>query len=195
MLPSRQKAIELIADAEIKNPGPWVKHCYTAADCAEKISKACGLDSEKAYVLGLLHDIGRYNGIYQFKHVLDGYEYMKKLGYDEVARVCLSHSFATHDIDEYIGNIDASQEEFLMLKDVLNNMQYDDYDRLIQLCDCLAGDKVVDMSQRMDDVEKRYGNYPKVKRDKNMELKAYFEAKCGKNIYRIVCEDESLWGK
>ncbi|MEI3236217.1 MAG: HDOD domain-containing protein [Lachnospira sp.] len=60
MIPTREKAMELIRDGLACNPGPWGRHCITAAHCAEKIAHACGdMDSEKAYILGLLHDIGR----------------------------------------------------------------------------------------------------------------------------------------
>lgn len=52
-----------------------------------KIAHACGdMDSEKAYILGLLHDIGRKFGVRHLGHVSDGYTYMKQLGYDEVAK-------------------------------------------------------------------------------------------------------------
>ena len=60
MLPTRKEAMALIRDGLSNNPGPWGKHCLTAAHCAEKIAAACGdMDAEKAYVLGLLHDIGK----------------------------------------------------------------------------------------------------------------------------------------
>jgi len=66
-------------------------------------------------------------------------------------------------------------------------MVFDDYDKLIQLCDSLASaEGVVDMEERMSDVKRRYGSYPQSKWDKNMELKAYFEQKAGGNIYEIV---------
>ena len=40
-------------------------------------------------------------------------------------------------------------------------MVYDEYDRLIQLCDSLAGaDGVMDIIERMEDVRRRYGDYP-----------------------------------
>ena len=60
MLPTREEAIALVRDGLACNPGPWGRHCLTAAHCAEKIASACGdMDSEKAYILGLLHDIGK----------------------------------------------------------------------------------------------------------------------------------------
>ena len=60
MLPTRKEAMTLLRDGLSNNPGPWGKHSLTAAHCAEKIAAACGdMDAEKAYVLGLLHDIGR----------------------------------------------------------------------------------------------------------------------------------------
>ena len=59
MLPTREEALKLIRDGLLFNPGPWGEHCLTAAHCAEKIASACGdMDVEKAYILGLLHDIG-----------------------------------------------------------------------------------------------------------------------------------------
>ena len=39
---------------------------------------------------------------------------------------------------------------------------------------------------RMNDVKARYGFYPQSKWDANMELKAYFEKKAGRNIYDVV---------
>ena len=49
MLPTREEALKLIRDGLLFNPGPWGKHCLTAAHCAEKIASACGdMDVEKA---------------------------------------------------------------------------------------------------------------------------------------------------
>lgn len=39
MLPTREEALKLIRDGLLFNPGPWGKHCLTAAHCAEKIAK------------------------------------------------------------------------------------------------------------------------------------------------------------
>lgn len=140
MLPTREEALKVIRDGLLFNSGPWGKHCLTAAHCAEKIASACGdMDVEKAYILGLLHDIGRKFGVRHLGHVYDGYVYMKSLGYDEVAKICLTHSFNNHTIDEYIGKFDVTDEELTIIKTELAKTIYDEYDRLIQLCDCLAG--------------------------------------------------------
>lgn len=193
MIPTREEAIALVKDGLESNPGPWGRHCLTAAHCAEKIASACGdMDPEKAYILGLLHDIGRKYGVRHLGHVSDGFSYMTRLGYDEVARVCLTHSFNNHTVDEYIGKFDTSDEELELIKTELAKVSYDEYDRLIQLCDSLAGaDGVLDIEERMGDVKCRYGSYPQAKWDSNINLMHYFEKKMSKNIY-VVCEKDSF---
>lgn len=193
MLPTREEAIALVRDGLACNPGPWGRHCLTAAHCAEKIASACGdMDSEKAYILGLLHDIGRKFGTRHLGHVSDGYTYMKSLGYDEVAKICLTHSFNNHSVDEYIGKFDVSQEELTLIKTKLVETVYDEYDLLIQLCDSLAGaDGVLDIEERMNDVKRRYGSYPQDKWDSNIELMHYFEKRMNQNIY-LVCEKDTF---
>ena len=115
-----------------------------------------------------------------------------RLGYDEVAKICLTHSFNNHTVDEYIGKLDVSGEEMEMIKTELARTVYDDYDRLIQLCDSLAGaEGVLDIEDRMNDVKKRYGFYPQKKWDSNMRLKQYFEEKMKKDIY-LVCEKDTF---
>lgn len=188
MLPTREQAELLLQEAEQCNPGPWGDHCRTAAHCAEKIAQACGdLDADKAYILGLLHDIGRKFGVRHLGHVADGYTYMMTLGYDEAAKICLTHSFNNQTLAEYIGKIDTTAEETALVEARLQAARFDEYDRLIQLCDALAGaDGVLDIEERMEDVKMRYGSYPQAKWDSNLALKSYFEEKAGKDIYLIV---------
>ena len=163
-----------------------------AAHCAEKIGKECvELNSDKAYILGLLHDIGRRFGVRHLGHVSDGYSYMMSLGYDEVARVCLTHSFHDQTTDGYIGRFDTTEEELGIIRDALQTIVPDEYDRLIQLCDALAGsESVLDIEERMNDVKQRYGYYPQEKWDNNIRLKQHFEEKMGKEIYAVVGKDE-----
>lgn len=98
-------------EAEARNPGPWGNHSRMTAKCAEAIAAACGdIQLEKAYVLGLLHDIGRRFGVKHLAHVYDGYVYMLELGYVQVARICLTHSFSTHQLKDFIGHFDVTPE-------------------------------------------------------------------------------------
>ena len=79
MYPNRNEAEKLLQEAEALNPGPWGNHCRVAAHCAEKIAMQCdGLNAEKAYVLELLHDIGRRFGVRHLGHVSDCFAYMSR---------------------------------------------------------------------------------------------------------------------
>lgn len=188
MLPTREKAEEILREAESCNPGPWGNHSRVAAHCAEKIAAACGdMDADKAYILGLLHDIGRKFGGRHMGHVADGYSYMMSLGYDEAAKICLTHSFNNKTTAEYIGKFDTSAEELKMVEDALAAAVYDDYDKLIQLCDALAGaEGVLDIEVRMEDVKRRYGSFPEAKWNSNLALKKAFEERTGQDIYTVV---------
>ena len=191
MLPTREEAERLLREAKQCNPGPWVNHSRVAAHCAEKIAQACGdMDAGKAYVLGLLHDIGRKFGVRHLGHVSDGYIYMMELGYDEAAKICLTHSFHNQTLEDYIGRFDTSEEELKLIKNTLAEVTMDDYDRLIQLCDSLAGSEgVLFMEDRMEDVRRRYGAYSKAKWEANLKLKEYFQEKAGRDIYEVVEKD------
>jgi hypothetical protein len=69
-------------------------------------------------------------------------------------------------------------------------MEFDEYDRLIQLCDSLAeASGVVDIEERMADVKRRYGDYSQNKWDINLALKAHFEQLAGRSIYDVVEKD------
>ena len=74
-----------------------------------------------------------------------------------------------------------------MIQDALAVTNMDDYDKLIQLCDSLAGaEGILDIEERMRDVKRRYGAYPQEQRNSNLAIKKYFEDKMGKNVYRVV---------
>ena len=187
MYPDRRKALELLYEAHSHNQGQWLGHSLTCAHCAERIAYFSDMDPNKAYVLGLLHDIGRRFGKRHLGHVSDGYSYMMSLGYDDVARICLTHSFNKKDINAYVGNFDTSEEETKLIRDKLEETVQDDYDLLIQLCDAISGSEgVMDIIDRMSDVKRRYGSYDQDKWNRNLELKEYFESKMGMDIYEAT---------
>lgn len=195
----RASAEALLESCVAKNPGPWREHSYAVAQAAEKIARvvnenasaqgnsAALLNPDFAYTCGLLHDIGRQMGYTYMAHVYDGYHYLKNLGYDKLAKICLTHSFNLHIIEDYIGKIDISPEQYEELKSLLAATEYDDYDRLIQLLDSTCGaDGTKNLEARMNDVKQRYGFYPEGKWNKNFELKAYFEKLMDRELYEVI---------
>ena len=189
-IPSVEEAERLINEASKINPGPWIDHNKTAGFCARTIAERCDdLNTDVAYVMGLLHDIGRREGIMDMKHIYSGYNFMNSLGYTDSARICLSHSFPYKDINAYNGQNDCSEDETEFIQSYLNALEYNDYDRLIQLCDAISfpsGPTYVE--KRLVDVVIRRGfndlTIPKWKAF--LELKDYFDKKTGMNIYVLL---------
>ena len=103
--PSVARAEELLREAEAMNPGPWGAHSRVVAAAARAIAERdARLEPQRAYVLGLLHDVGRRtggHGVADVRHVLDGYAFMRGLGFEESARICLTHSFPIKDVDAF----------------------------------------------------------------------------------------------
>lgn len=90
--PSREVAEQELIDAGKLNPGKWVEHSHYVGEACRLIAQKCDtLDAEKAYILGLLHDIGRRIGFCGQKHVFAGYQYALKCGWEDVARISLTH--------------------------------------------------------------------------------------------------------
>ena len=154
-----------VRDAEVlldwaneKNPGPWFDHSREVAAAASKIASAAGMDGNRAYVLGLLHDIGRYKGFSAMRHIVDGYELMKKKGDEQAAQICITHSFPLQRFDAYSGEDDCDEAERATVMSALEGAKYTAYDELIQLCDALALPAgVCLMEKRLVDVALRHG--------------------------------------
>jgi HD superfamily phosphodiesterase len=102
MLPTKVEAMRILESGYKKNPGQWKSHSIIVAKCAYKISSCCrDMNPDKAYILGLLHDIGRQEGVTYIAHVIDGYDFLMKSGYDEAAKICITHSFSIKNILDY----------------------------------------------------------------------------------------------
>jgi len=204
LIPSREEAEKLLSWAHAQNPGPWADHCSVVARAAEAIARKAGLDAERAYVSGLFHDVGYYSyrdGKGTTCHIYAGYQLMMGKGYDEIARICLTHSFPYQDIGAYSGtDMYCSNEELAEIAVFIAEAIYDDYDKLIQLCDCLGtAQGMCLMERRMLDVTRRHGfrDFTLTKWDSYFALKGYFDRKCGINLYSLFRDElnANIFGK
>ena len=192
MLPSIIDAEKELQIAETLNPGPWVKHSLNVGIAARNIAeKIPNLDRNKAYVLGILHDIGRRVGIVNIpKHGYEGYYYCINNGWAEVAKICMTHSYVLMQ-DNF--NYEPTTKEENEIKKYILNCQPDEYDLLIQLCDSLATDYgFVIIEKRFVDVVRRYGIMEKYIEgwNKLFEIKEHFESKMNCSIYDFLPDIE-----
>ena len=192
-LPTEKEAEEIILWGYSNNPGPWLDHSKTVARAAKTIAIKCGLDGGRAYILGLLHDIGRYEGITGLRHVYSGYKLMNEKGYVHNAKICLTHSFPTKDLDAAIIKNDCTKEQLSIIEHGINKYEYDDYDKLIQLCDSISlAEGICLLEIRLVDVVRRYEVYNQSilkKWNAFFEIKKYFDNRCGENIYEYFYDE------
>lgn len=188
MLPSKEEALEELRIAEELNPGPWAKHSLNVGIAARNIAeKIDGMDADKAFIVGVLHDIGRRVGIVDIPtHVYAGYEYCMQKGWDEVARICMTHSYLLMK-DEFCYDPESDIEK--EIKKYVFSIEADDYDKLIQLCDALAVDYgFVILEKRFVDVTRRYGIMEGYIRgwEVAFAIKEDFEKRMGCSIYDVL---------
>ena len=188
MIPTRDEAFLELKTAEKLNPGPWVKHSVNVGIAARNIAERIpGMDAEKAYIVGLMHDIGRRVGIVDIPtHVYEGYRYCMEKGWDEAARICMTHSYLRMR-DEF--DYDPETEAEKAIKAYILGCEADDYDRLIQLCDSLAVDYgFVILEKRFVDVTRRYGIMEGYIRGWEIafEIKESFESRMGCSVYDVL---------
>lgn len=193
---SRAQAESLFAWAVEQNPQPWADHCKNVAFAAETIAKNCGLDADRAYIYGLFHDIGYHayrNGKGRSSHIYIGYEFMMEKGCPDIAGICLTHSFPYQDINSYAGSdlTFCTEDELKFITKFLQDAVYDHYDKLIQLCDCLAtAQGVCLLEKRMMDVAMRHGviELGPQKWKATFDAKKHFDEMYGGNIYNLFRE-------
>lgn len=181
-------AEHLLKEAQKLNDGPWVNHSQFVARLAERIAQKAGMDSEKAYVLGLLHDIGRRNGQMEARHAWEGYLFLNELDFAEGARICLTHTFQYQNIDAIYDSWDCNEEEKQFIENYLKSITYDDYDKLIQLCDALSlSDDYCYAEKKMVSSVMKYGFKETTLRKWKaiLELKKYFDEKIEGDVYAL----------
>jgi len=122
-------------------------------------------------------------------HILDGYYFLKEKGFEDAARICITHSFPIKDVQSAAGKWDCTNQKLAFVKEYLSNLEYGEYDRLIQLCDAIAlptGFSLIE--KRLMDVALRRGvkEYSVLRWKVYLELKQDFEQIIGLPIYKIL---------
>lgn len=190
MLLTRTIAERALSNACMANPGPWADHSRYVAQACEAIALHCPhLDATDAYIYGLLHDIGRYAGVSSESHLLDGYRYCMERQWHKAAQICMTHAFMIQDIRSSIGAFDMPEEDREFMRQYINCAIYDDYDRLVQLCDALAlPSGFCLLEKRFVDVTLRYGvnDYTVPRWKATLAIKDHFEQIIGGSIYTLL---------
>lgn len=201
MLPSLQQTKELFKfitsvtdEQNVSNnlpKGISRRHYQNVAFIASRIAEYSGLNVEKAFILGLLHDYGEYieASTPETFHGTAGYDEMMRLGYDDVARTCLSHSFfddnfKPEDFPAY------DKKQIIRAAELLKERPFDDYDRLIHLADMMAPrDKIDTIENRIAMITEKY-NLPAAvalrKKREALWLKDYFDSLTERNVYTLI---------
>lgn len=180
------RALEMLNEQMGKTPHDgWIYHSMCVGRAAGVIAKALNLDEEKAKTLGYIHDIGkgiRFNG-----HVMEGYNYLKKLGYDdEYCNVCLTHSYLNNDV-----NCTQGQPDNIPFRtEFIKKHEYTIYERIINLCDLMCMKTVVTLEKRLIDVISRRPQHKNIVYHvkEALKLKKYFDELLGYNLYDLFPE-------
>lgn len=135
-----KQAYELLDEASKISPGKWIKHSYNVGEVAKILAEKLDLDVERAQAYGYIHDIGKRYGDMSIKHTIYGYRFLKEKGFENAARICITHTYPKKDPKNGYAKWDGTQEEYDFVNEYLENIEYNIYDEIIQLSDMLALD-------------------------------------------------------
>ena len=204
-LSDAQRYIEEIKSYDIskgRDPKTWFmyhNHIYGSAYMAKELAKRTNtVDPDRAFILGLMHDIGRLHEEHEKTfHGLIGYKKFINIDKD-VARISLTHMFPWNKIYDYehvkylfFGR----QDEYEFTKSFINNTELTETDKLIQISDSIANAfGFVTIEQRNEEYAKRHGHSIPIEALKDMlSLKKHYDEKLGFDIYNLFNEIPLDW--
>ena len=193
MILTSNKALEILEGARGKTLSDgWINHSICVGESAYKIAKALNekgqnLDLEKVKILGYIHDIGKMVGPFE-DHVMNGYYYMQKEGYDEdYCNICLTHSYLNTDVMCTAGGIPS---DIPFRKEFIKNHEYTLSEKIINLCDLMCTAQVFTVDKRLIDIIIRRGAYSNTQYHikETYKLKEYFDNLLGYDLYKLFPE-------
>lgn len=182
------EALKLLNNARGKTSNDnWIKHSICVGNSAATIAEALNLDSEYAKTLGYIHDIGKSIGDIP-NNVINGYNYLKKLGYDEkYCNICLTHSYLNNDVKCTAGGV---PKDIPFRTNFIKNHNYTIYEKIINLCDLMCTSVVMTVDKRLIDIMIRRGTYENTQYHikETYKLKKYFDDLLGFDVYKLFPE-------
>ena len=180
-----EKAREMLEESRKKTSNDkWINHSICVGNSAGKIAEKLNLDVDYAKILGYIHDIGRSVGDGK-DHVMQGYNYLKKLGYDdEYANICLTHSYLNNDVYCTAGGI---PRDIPFRTEFIKNHEYTIYEKIINLCDLMCTDIIMTVDKRLIDLIIRKGAHENTQYHikETYKLKQYIDEQLGFNVYDL----------
>ena len=175
---------------ELKKPeNRWILHSIYVGLAARRIAHELSLDEDFALTIGYMHDIGR--SIKHIGHPIEGYLYLLNMGYPEIARYSITHSFINNVVFNTAGGGPNDLESFNFIKKYLDSIEVNIYDNIIQLCDlfCLESGFTT-FEKRILDITERKGVFSNSLEHFNniMNLKSKLETMMRRDIYSLFTE-------
>ena len=167
----------------------WILHSLYVGESAKRIAEALGLNGEYALIIGYLHDIGRR--IDHSNHPIEGYNYLKELGYADLARYSLTHSFLNNNVKLTVGNGPKDPKSYKFINNYLNSINSNIYDNILHLSDLMCLDtgfttiekRILDCISRKGIGEHSYNHYMSL-----MDFKSWIEINIKKDLYDLFPE-------
>ncbi len=140
IIPTKEECLKILKDNKV--PDNIIAHSKAVCDIAMKIAdllekRNINLNRDLVAAAALLHDIKKVNSS---DHVIEGYEFIKSLGFPEVASVVRKHGLQHVNSEEFMPKSLAEKIVFYADKRVKN-------------------DKIVSVEQRFEYVKQRYNHY------------------------------------
>lgn len=165
----------------------WLSHSLKVAEVglaiAGELKKLHPIRLERARILSLIHDLGRYKTHHPVFHGYEGYKLLLGLGYYNAARVCMSHVCAGITAEEAMV-FGLPPKSFLPL-----TLE----EKVVAVADMIIdGDRITNVDKRFESLKTRYCSDDSIvqflsgARPKALKLLAEMEGLIGRPISEVI---------
>ena len=171
----------------------WKRHSQRVADVSHVLGtalRARGEEVEPGFlrVAGLFHDLGR-SRTHGPAHGWVGYVLLRRQGLVKYARGCVAHWTKGRTIDEMMREGRWSPRFLRSVFDELGLPELRLEDRIVALADSVVvHDRVVTVEERSEDLARRYGEGPFVRRNHELSLglRVDLESRMGRSLDDVL---------